>query len=155
MTGVTFVNILASGRNIAWVVGPSFITDTESFNSVRFAISMWTTFYIFTRCFARNTWWSSNKTTLIYKEKQNMNYEKKKKNRVNGYRKALSEKTYFGHSHLYDPSVFIHNDRSPQMLAFVRHSSISTHTDPCGSKPFWQKHCPSIHSAFVVQSKLL
>lgn len=153
MNCVTFVNILAAGCNIARIVSPSFVTNTERFNTVCFAISVRSTFHIFTWCLTSNAWWSSNETTLIN--------TKIKKWLKNSFKKlflfyfTMKSRTYLGHSHRYDPGVFIHIDRSPQMLIFVRHSSISTHTDPCGSKPFWQKHCPSIHSAFVVQSKLL
>lgn len=57
------------------------------------------------------------------------------------------------HSQWNPPGVFVQTENEPHGCNL--HSSISTQTEPLALKPFWQKHCPSIHSALFTHSNLL
>lgn len=59
---VTFVDIDATGRDVAGVVRPAFVAYAERLTAVGATIGVWSAFHIFARCFAGDTRWRANET---------------------------------------------------------------------------------------------
>lgn len=64
LSGITLVDINATSSNVVRIEGPSFLADTERFLSFGFAVRVFATLDVRTRCLALNPWWRSNESSF-------------------------------------------------------------------------------------------